>query len=75
MSLVNADCKVLTKILSVRLEKALSLLIHSDQVGFVKGRSSSDNLRLLHLMWLSYNNNVPVATFSLNAEKVFDRVE
>lgn len=62
VSLVNVDCKILTKILAMRLEKVLPLLVHSDQVGFVKGRSSSDNLwRLLHLMWLSHDKNVPVA--------------
>lgn len=72
VSLVNVDCKVLTKI----LENILPDIIHGDQVGFVKGRSSSDNLRrLLHLIWMSCQENTPLAAFSLDAEKAFDRVE
>lgn len=74
VSLVNVDCKILTKILSARLEKVLPLLIHPDQVGFVKGRFSSDNLRgLFHLIWQAHGKDV--AAFSLDAEKAFDRVE
>ena len=42
----------------------------------MKGRSSSDNLRrLLHLMWQNREADKPVAAFSLDAEKAFDRVE
>lgn len=37
---------------------------------------SADNLRrLLHLMWMNRENDVPVAAFSLDAMKAFDRVE
>lgn len=60
----------------MKLENILPDIIHEDQVGFVKGRSSSDNLRwLLHLMWKSCQENTPVAAFSIDAEKAFDRVE
>lgn len=67
---------MLTKVLFMRLEKILLIIIHSDKVGFIKGRSSSDNVRrLLHLMWLSHNNDTLTAASSLDAEKAFDRVE
>lgn len=33
--LVNVDSNVLTKVLSMRLEKILLTIIHSDQVGFI----------------------------------------
>lgn len=67
---------MLTKIRAMRLEYILPDIIHEDQVGFVKGRSSSDNLRrLLHLIWMSRQENTPVAAFSLYVEKAFDRVE
>lgn len=76
ISLINVDEKVLAKVLATRLEDVVPLLIHPDQVGFVKGRSSADNLRrLLHLMWKTRNMDDPVVAFSLDAEKAFDKVE
>lgn len=76
ISLANVDYKILTKVLAIHLEKIIPYIIDTDQVGFVKGRSSSDNMRrLLHLMWQNRECNVPVASFSLDAEKAFDRVE
>ena len=47
ISLANVDYKILTKVLATRLEKIIPYIIDPDQVGFVKGRSSSDNLRRL----------------------------
>ena len=45
-------------------------------MGFIKGRSSTDNLRrLMHLMWSHSSSAAPVAAISLDAEKAFDRVE
>ena len=76
VSLINVDAKILAKILALRLEVCLPTLIHPDQVGFVKGRSSADNLRrLLHLVWQKKNSMEPIVAFSLDAEKAFDRVE
>lgn len=76
ISLINVDCKILTKVLAMRLESVLPPLIHSDQVGFIKGRSSSDNVRrLLHLIQLNRDESTPIAAFSLDAQKAFDRVE
>lgn len=54
----------------------LPTLIHPDQVGFIKGRSSADKLRrLLHLVWQTRNSKEPVLAFSLDAEKAFSRLE
>lgn len=76
VSLINVDAKILAKILALRLEARLPSLIHTDQVGFIRGRSSADNVRrLLHLIWQVRNSTEPVVTFSLDAEKAFDRVE
>nr|XP_014353548.1 PREDICTED: scavenger receptor cysteine-rich domain-containing group B protein-like [Latimeria chalumnae] len=52
ISLINVDCKILTKILANRLGELIGSLVHSNQVGFVKWRLSSDNMRkLLDLIW------------------------
>lgn len=76
VSLLGVDCKILTKTLASRLEKILPDIIHGDQVGFIKKRSSVDNMRrLIHLIHMNRSNPVPVAAFSLDAEKAFDRVE
>lgn len=76
ISLINVDSKILAKVLALRLETVLPHIIHTDQVGFIKGRSSTDNLRrLMHLIWLNGSSMMPVAAVSLDAEKAFDRVE
>ena len=51
VALLNKDIKLLSKILAFRLEKVLPSLIREDQTGFIKGRSSSFNVRrLLHII-------------------------
>lgn len=76
ISLLNIDEKILAKILANRLEDVLPSLVHPDQVGFVKGRNSADNIRrLLHIMWKVRNDVEPTVAFSLDAEKAFDKVE
>uniref|UniRef100_A0A3P9I561 Reverse transcriptase domain-containing protein n=1 Tax=Oryzias latipes TaxID=8090 RepID=A0A3P9I561_ORYLA len=76
ISLINVDCKILSKILAMRLEKELPKIIHKDQVGFVKNRLSADNMRrLLHLLWMNKHSSNPVVAISLDAQKAFDRVE
>ncbi len=47
VSLLIVDYKILTKILALRLYKVLPDVIQADQVGFVKGRSSTNNLKRL----------------------------
>lgn len=76
ISLTGCDSKILSKILAVRLDKVMTSLIHPDQVGFVRTRSSADNIRhLIDIMWASQNEASSAAALSLDAEKAFDRVE
>ena len=75
ISLLCCDGKLLTKLLATRVNCIIKSIINPDQVGFVKGRRSSDNLRrLLHIMWKAKNLPVSVAALSLDAEKAFNRV-
>ncbi len=60
ISLLNLDCKILTKILATLLQQVLPSITHSNQVGFMKNRTPSDSVRLLlHLTWLSQSQLLP----------------
>lgn len=74
--MLNVDLKLLSKILVLRLEKILPSIIDEDQTGFIKGRSSSNNIRrLLNVIELSQKCNSDTLILSLDAEKAFDCVE
>ena len=48
ISLLNVDYKILTKVITKRIEKVLPTLINSDQTGYVKGRFIGENVRLIY---------------------------
>ena len=76
ISLISVDVKILSKILANRLQGVLADIIHPDQVGFIQGRYSTDNIRrLIDIMWIVRNDDTPTAAISLDAEKAFDSVE
>ena len=47
ISLTNTDYKILAKCLAKRLSGVISSIVSEDQVGFIKGRSISSNLRII----------------------------
>lgn len=76
LSLLNNDYKLFAKILAMRMETVVSSLIYLDQVGFIKGRLVSNNMRrLLHVMAKAGTLQHPAIAISLDAEKAFDRIE
>ena len=75
ISLLNVDYKILTKILSKRLEKFLHLIIHPDQTCAVPERSIIDNCHLLRdIIDYSEIKGINGILLSLDQEKAFDRV-
>jgi len=64
VSLLGDDSKILTKVLASHLDKILPDVINGDQVGLIKNRSSSDNMRrLIHLIHKIKSSLDPVAVF------------
>ena len=76
ISLLQNDVKILAQVLAVRLNGAISTIIHSDQSGFMPQKSTAINLRRLFLNMQSQADNMgDRALLSLDAHKAFDSVE
>ncbi len=76
LSILNNDYKIFAKILARRAENVISSLIHVDQVGFIKGRLASNNMRrLLQVMLRAEASQHLAIAVSPDAEKAFDRIE
>ncbi len=75
ISLLNVDCKILAKVLSLRLQDVMPSIISLDQTGFTSRRHSFFNTRRLLNIIFSPSSTNPEVIVSLAAEKAFDRVE
>uniref|UniRef100_A0A8C5QFF1 Reverse transcriptase domain-containing protein n=1 Tax=Leptobrachium leishanense TaxID=445787 RepID=A0A8C5QFF1_9ANUR len=76
ISLINADVKLLAKILATRLKTHLPFLVGSDQVGFIPGRMARDaTTRALDAISVARISDTPLLLLSTDAEKAFDKVD
>ena len=76
ISLLNTDYKILAKLIANRLKKVLSLLICSDQTGFMKKRYTGENIRLfLDMIEFCKTHSVDGLAFSIDFEKAFDSIK
>lgn len=76
LSLLNNDYKLFAKVLALHLDEVITSLVHIDQVGFMPGRRSANNMRrLLQVMLKASSLQCPAVVISLDAEKAFDRLE
>ena len=74
ISLINADVKIITKVLSERLKFVLPSIIHSTQTA-VYGRKIDQNIHLVRdLIDLANKNDETAAFLFMDQEKAFDRV-
>lgn len=77
ISLLNNAYKVLTALLTARLNKIVPEYVHRDQAGFIPGRDILDNVyRTLEVIHHCKSQEAdPALLLSLDVEKAFDRVE
>ena len=74
ISLINADVKIITKVLAERLKYVLPSIIHCTQTA-VYGRKIDQNIHLVRdLIDISNKENDTTAFLFLDQEKAFDRV-
>ena len=55
--LLNRDYKIATKCIAKRLEIVLPLLIGSNQTGYIKGRFTGENIRLISDIMAQHEND------------------
>jgi hypothetical protein len=75
VSLQNCPIKAIAKVLANRLHTKIPNLIHADQMGFVKGRSISENFSYAaNLQNCCHKCKAPTMVIKLDIRKDFDSV-
>ena len=75
LSLMNIDYKILSKVLSIRIRKVLSNIIHRDQTCSIPGRTIQDNVILIRsIIEYQQQKRDPIGLVLWDQEKAFDRV-
>jgi hypothetical protein len=75
VSLQNCPVKIITKILTTRLQRHIQQLIDIDQTGFIKGRSISENfVYATELVQHCHKKKFPTVVLKLDFAKAFDSV-
>ena len=75
ISLVNCSFKILSKILTNRLETLMNRLIDSSQAAFLKGRYILDNVLISQeLIHFSHTQKQPSAIIKVDFEKAYDKI-
>ena len=76
ISLLNTDYKLASKIITERLKKVMSSIVHQDQTCGVLGRTIFSNLQLVRdVLDFIDKTDEPAILVTLDQEKAFDRVD
>ena len=73
ISLINIDCKLLSKVFAQRVKHVLPFIISTDQKGCIQGRLIGQNIRLIEDVINEMDDENVVLL--LDQQKAFDRVE
>ena len=75
ISLLNTDYKILTKLLSTRLQNVISTIVATDQTGYIKNRYIGENIRtVVDVIDYLKEYNKPGILLQSDFEKAFDSV-
>ena len=73
ITVTNCDYKIFSKLLALRLQSVIKSIIHKSQSGYIKGRSISNNIRLIDdIIKFANEENIPGLAVSLDFSKAFD---
>ena len=76
ITLLNVDYKIASKVIAKRIENVLPGIIHSDQIGFVKGRYIVQNIRLINdILGQTKLQDIPGILLLLDFRKAFDTIK
>ena len=76
ITLLNVDYKIVSKVITKRLEKVLTLLINPDQTGFIKGRYIGPIIRLINdILKQTKLCNIPGILLQLDFRKALDTIK
>ena len=76
ISLLNTDYKIATKAIAASISKVLPVLINGDQTGYIKGRSTAQNVRLIaDIIECTEALNISGIALFLDFKKACDSIE
>ena len=76
ITLLNYDYKIMATVIAHRFQKVMGTIIHENQVGYMKGRLSGYNIRLIQdLFQLLEKKQMSGAMMLVDFTKAFDMIE
>ena len=76
LTLLNCDYKLAARSIANRLKNVRPSIISYDQTGYIKGRFTGENIRLIDsVIRFAKERNIPGLLLFLDFEKAFDTIE